>query len=65
MARAEKVARQIDTGMVYINHVTGTSPELPFNGSKRSGFGRELSTDGIYGFVNEKLIRITTPDQPY
>ena len=64
-ARAVKVARQIDTGMVYINHVSGTSPELPFGGTKRSGFGRELSPSGLYLFVNAKLIRVTTPDQPY
>lgn len=63
--RAVNIARQIDTGMVYINHVTGTSPELPFGGTKHSGYGRELSPAGIYGFVNEKLIRVTTPDQPY
>ncbi len=64
-ARAEKVARQLETGMVYINHVTGTSPELPFNGTKCSGLGRELSPDGIYSFVNKKLIRVTSPDKPY
>lgn len=63
--RAVAVARQIDTGMVYINHVTGISPELPFGGTKTSGYGREQSRVGIYEFVNEKLIRITTPDAPY
>ena len=59
---AVEVARQIVTGMVYINHTTGISPELPFGGTKRSGFGREQSELGIYEFVNEKLIRVTTPD---
>lgn len=63
--RAVDVARQIDTGMVYINHVTGIAPELPFGGTKTSGYGREQSQLGIYEFVNEKLIRITTPDAPY
>lgn len=43
--------------MVWINHPTGTSPELPFGGVKRSGFGRELSHYGIGEFANFKLIR--------
>ena len=64
-ARAEKVARQIEVGMVYINHVSSTAPELPFGGTKRSGFGRELSPSGMYLFTNVKLIRVTTPDEPY
>lgn len=58
-ARAEKVALQIETGMVYINEPTSSSPELPFGGTKRSGYGRELSSLGIQEFVNKKLIRIS------
>lgn len=63
--RAVKVARQIETGMVYINHVTGIAPELPFGGAKNSGYGREQSEAGIYEFVNAKLIRITNTENPY
>jgi len=63
--KAVEVARQIDTGMVYINHVTGIAPELPFGGTKKSGYGREQSPAGIYEFVNEKLIRITTSKDSY
>lgn len=63
--KAVEVARQIDTGMVYINHVTGIAPELPFGGTKNSGYGREQSPAGIYEFVNAKLIRVTTPDSAY
>ncbi|WP_321481016.1 NAD-dependent succinate-semialdehyde dehydrogenase [uncultured Bacteroides sp.] len=63
--KAVEVARRIDTGMVYINHVTGIAPELPFGGTKNSGYGREQSPAGIYEFVNAKLIRVTTPDAPY
>jgi len=63
--KAVEVARRIDTGMVYINHVTGIAPELPFGGTKKSGYGREQSPAGIYEFVNAKLIRTTTSDKAY
>jgi succinate-semialdehyde dehydrogenase/glutarate-semialdehyde dehydrogenase len=52
------VADQIDAGMVYVNIVGADSAELPFGGTKRSGFGRELGTYGADEFVNKKLIRI-------
>ncbi|MCI1778519.1 MAG: NAD-dependent succinate-semialdehyde dehydrogenase [Bacteroidales bacterium] len=63
--KAVEVARQIETGMVYINHVTGIAPELPFGGAKRSGYGREQGEAGIYEFVNEKLIRVTDSHNAY
>ena len=56
--RGKRVARQIDTGMMFINSGAVTSPELPFGGVKNSGYGRELSGAGIQEFVNKKLIRI-------
>ncbi|QDQ99181.1 NAD-dependent succinate-semialdehyde dehydrogenase [Tomitella fengzijianii] len=54
---AQKVARRIDSGMVWINAPTLTQADLPFGGVKRSGFGRELSRMGMYEFVNRKLVR--------
>lgn len=56
--RAKKIANQIDSGMVFINHPTKSSTDMPFGGTKRSGYGRELSALGIDEFVNKKLIRI-------
>src|SRR5690606_36008732 len=38
--RAKGLASRIETGMVYINSLTDTAPELPFGGVKRSGFGQ-------------------------
>lgn len=55
--QAERVADRIEAGMVYVNLVGADSPELPFGGFKRSGFGRELGRLGADEFVNKKLIR--------
>jgi succinate-semialdehyde dehydrogenase / glutarate-semialdehyde dehydrogenase len=55
--QAERVADRIEAGMVYVNLVGADSPELPFGGFKRSGFGRELGRYGTDEFVNKKLIR--------
>lgn len=59
LKRAEEIALQIDTGMIFINEPVSSSPELPFGGTKRSGYGRELSDLGILEFVNKKLIRVS------
>ena len=56
--RAKKMASRIETGMVWINWLTDTAPELPFGGVKRSGYGRELSDLEIKEFVNQKLVVI-------
>ena len=64
VARGKRVASRIDTGMVFINHPTWTSAELPFGGIKNSGYGRELSSLGIQEFVNKKLVRVSSIDAP-
>jgi succinate-semialdehyde dehydrogenase/glutarate-semialdehyde dehydrogenase len=56
--QADRVANQIDAGMVFVNGVLLDGAELPFGGVKRSGFGRELGPYGMDEFVNKKLIRV-------
>jgi len=63
--RGKLVADKIDSGMVFINHPTWTQADLPFGGTKRSGYGRELSELGIHEFVNKKLIRISELNDPF
>ncbi len=64
IARGQRVASHIDTGMVFINHPTWTACDLPFGGIKNSGYGRELSSLGIQEFVNKKLVRVSSIDAP-
>ncbi|MBA0049543.1 NAD-dependent succinate-semialdehyde dehydrogenase [Streptomyces sp. AJS327] len=61
-AHGEEVARRIHTGMVFVNHPTWTKADLPFGGTKHSGYGRELSEYGIHEFVNKKLINVVPID---
>jgi succinate-semialdehyde dehydrogenase / glutarate-semialdehyde dehydrogenase len=58
--RGKRIARQIYTGMVFINRATWTWADLPFGGVKNSGYGRELGTLGIGEFVNKKLIAVVS-----
>lgn len=57
-----EVARQISTGMVFVNHPTKVEADLPFGGIRRSGYGRELIGLGIKEFVNHKLIGVVDID---
>jgi succinate-semialdehyde dehydrogenase/glutarate-semialdehyde dehydrogenase len=59
-----RVARQIESGMVYINQPAWTAPEIPFGGIKNSGFGRELAELGFGEFVNRKLVNAAPAGSP-
>ncbi|HET7900620.1 MAG TPA: NAD-dependent succinate-semialdehyde dehydrogenase [Candidatus Nanopelagicales bacterium] len=58
--QALRIADALDTGMVFVNGVGAEGAELPFGGTKRSGFGRELGSLGIEEFLNKKLIRVVS-----
>ena len=56
--RATRVAEQLEVGMTNVNTPAGEGADLPFGGTKRSGFGRELGPLGIDEFVNKRLFYI-------
>lgn len=55
--KAEKLSRQVESGIVTVNNVVISDPRIPFGGVKQSGFGRELSKYGMLEFVNVKSVR--------
>ncbi|WP_256381116.1 NAD-dependent succinate-semialdehyde dehydrogenase [Myxosarcina sp. GI1] len=54
----DRLIKDLEAGSVFINGLVKSDPRLPFGGIKRSGFGRELSSQGIHEFVNIKTVWI-------
>jgi succinate-semialdehyde dehydrogenase/glutarate-semialdehyde dehydrogenase len=54
----ERFVRDAEAGMVFLNGMTTSYPELPFGGVKNSGHGRELAAHGIREFCNIKSVWI-------
>ena len=55
---ARRVARDLQTGGVFINGVSASDPRVPVGGVKNSGYGRELSHFGVHAFVNAQTVWI-------
>lgn len=56
--RGEALARRMQSGATFVNGFVKSDARLPFGGTKRSGYGRELSHHGMHEFVNIKTIWI-------
>jgi succinate-semialdehyde dehydrogenase/glutarate-semialdehyde dehydrogenase len=57
-AEQQRFVNEVETGMIYINKYTESTPEVPFGGIKNSGYGRELAEFGPRSFVNAKTVWI-------
>ena len=58
LEKGASLARLVETGSITINDLLRSDVRMPFGGIKDSGFGREMSREGLLEFVNQKSVRI-------
>lgn len=56
LPRAQRIARRLETGGVFINGFPATNARIPVGGVKKSGYGRELSHFGLREFTNAQAV---------
>ena len=56
VARAQRIARRLETGGVFINGFSASNARIPVGGVKKSGYGRELSHFGLREFTNAQAV---------
>jgi betaine-aldehyde dehydrogenase len=62
-ARALRVARAVDTGVLSINANTSVRVSTPFGGFKQSGYGRELGPHALEAYTEVKTIYYATEER--
>jgi succinate-semialdehyde dehydrogenase len=62
VARAQRIARRLETGGVFINGYPASNARIPVGGVKKSGYGRELSHFGLREFTNAQAVWAKTVD---
>ncbi|MEQ9298452.1 MAG: NAD-dependent succinate-semialdehyde dehydrogenase [Cyclobacteriaceae bacterium] len=56
--KALDMSHHVSDGAYFINELVKSDPRLPFGGTKRSGYGRELAKDGMMEFLNHKTVYV-------
>ena len=56
MAKARKAAEQLEAGYTWVNDIQVAYDQLPFGGTKQSGFGKEHGIEAIEGYLEKKSV---------
>nr|ABI95806.1 betaine aldehyde dehydrogenase protein [Kalidium foliatum] len=65
LERCEKVTKELQAGIVWVNCPQPCFCQAPWGGSKRSGFGRELGEWGLENYLNIKQVTEYISDEPW
>jgi acyl-CoA reductase-like NAD-dependent aldehyde dehydrogenase len=63
LARAHRLAREIEAGMVWINSYKRVNPGSPFGGTGLSGYGREMGFDAMREYTQVKSVWVNVDAQ--
>ncbi|SPO01181.1 probable aldehyde dehydrogenase [Cephalotrichum gorgonifer] len=63
LARAHRVARGVEAGMVFVNSCDDSDVRTPFGGVKQSGVGRELGEAGLAGYCSVKTVHVNLGEE--
>lgn len=58
LSRAQKIAAEIESGSIFINSFSKSDPRIPFGGTKKSGWGREMGRMGLWDMSNPQTVMI-------
>lgn len=62
LALARSIARRLETGTVWINHIHAMSPDVPFGGRKQSGLGVENGLEGLLEYTSVQTVAVLADD---